>query len=121
MGGRRAGSLSNLVGSGGKVTTAKSKLSRAVSSENPDAIASAAANLVTKSDVGLEALRFSLKLTPFISDNARRLAQISLSKRDEEIRKAWSSVKKTSNIRTSPELDNSVISAALATFGKGDT
>lgn len=119
MGGRRAGSLSNLVGSGGEVTAAKSKLSRAVSSENPDAIASAAAKLITKSGVGLEALRFSLKLTPFISENARRLAKISPAKRDEEIRKAWSTVKNTSKISTSPELDNSVISAALATFGKG--
>ena len=118
MGGRRAASLTNLVGKGGKVTTAKGDLSRAVTKQDPGAIAHASARLITQSDVGLEALRYSLKLAPYISQNARRLAQLSRSKRDEEIRQVWSSIKRSNNLDTTPELDNTVISAAHATFSK---
>lgn len=118
MGGRRAGSLTKLVGKGGEVATAKGGLTRAVSTKDPDAIAEASVRLIAQSSVGLEALRYSLKLAPYISRNARRLAQLSREKRDEEIRKAWSSVKRANNLETSSELDNTVISAAHATFSK---
>ena len=118
MGGRRAGSLTNLVGKGGGVSTAKSELSRAVTKENSNAIAEASAKLITKSDVGLEALRYSLKLAPFISRNTKHLAKLSNKEQDEKIRHAWSKVKKDHDLKTSPELDSTVISAAKNTLLK---
>lgn len=116
MGGRRAGSLDNLVGVGGAVTQGKSALSRAVTSEDPHEIASASARLVAQSDIGLEALRLGLKLVPYLERNQGRLAALPKVDREEEIRRAWSSIKHEHVIDTSSEVDNAVITSAREAF-----
>lgn len=118
MGGRRAGSLTNLVGKGGKVTSSKRELSRAVAKQDPSAIAQASAKLVTNSDIGLQAIRYSLKLAPFISRNADSLVKLSQKDQEETIRHAWGKVKKDNALATTPELDSTVVSAAKNTFLK---
>ena len=119
MGGRRAGSLTNLVGSGGNVSIAKRRLTRAVTKEDPNAIAIASAQLIADSNVGLEGIRYGLKLAPYITTNASKLARLTVKDRDEKIRQVWSQIKKRENITTTREVDNVVVVAAKEAFSKG--
>jgi hypothetical protein len=118
MGGRRAGSLSNLVGSGRDVAAAKRRLSRAVTKEDPSAIAEASINLVEHSNVGIESLRLGLKLAPYVSENAAELATLSGTDREERIRAAWADIKRRENLQTPREVDSAVVNAAKAAFAK---
>ena len=118
MGGRRAADLTHIVGKAKSVTAAKRRLTDAVSGQDPSAIADASVRLVAHSQVGLKALRYGLKLSPYISEHRSELAGLSPSERSEAIRAAWGSVKKREGIRSSAELDATVISAASAAFRK---
>ena len=119
MGGRRAGNLLHLVGSGGKVTAAKRELTRAVSAADPDAIAEASTRLIASSEVGLDAFRYGLKLAPYIAENLSQLGGLADRDRIEAIRKAWGELKRRENIKASPELDSAVITAATEAFRGG--
>lgn len=118
MGGRRAGSLTSLVGSGGAVTPAKSRLTRAIKGQDPSEIATASVQLVLNSELGLGSIRLALKLVPYLQQNASELAQLSRPERDERIREAWSDVKRQANVVTSKEVDGAIIGAANAAFAK---
>jgi hypothetical protein len=112
VGGRRAGSLGKLVGTGGDVAGAKRDFSRAVSREDPEAIAGASARVIASSTEGLHALAYGLKLTQFISDQASQLKRLGPKNRDERIRRAWAEIKQRDGITTPREIDNAVVSAA---------
>lgn len=120
MGGRRAGSLKSIVGSGGNVTAAKRELSQAISTADPQAIANAAVRLVAASEIGLDAFRFGLKLAPVLAQRASALGKLDARERLEAVRQAWSEVKKRENISASPELDSAVVTAATQTFRERD-
>ena len=119
MGGRRGGSLANLVGSGRSVTGAKRNLSRAVGSSDPKAIAEASAKLLAASELGLKGLLYGLRLAPFLEENASRLSNLPRLKREEEIRGAWARIKKSQELETAKEVDSVVVNAANSAFGKG--
>lgn len=116
MGGRRPGNLRNLVGFGGAVTAAQRKLSRAVKDADPDAIAGASTRLVASSELGVSALRYGLKLAPYLDQNAKKLRSLPPRARVEEIRRAWSELKRREGIRSSPELDSVVVTSASQTM-----
>lgn len=118
MGGRRAADLTHLVGKAKTITSAKRELTSAVGGKDPKAIADASTRLVAKSQVGLTALRYGLKLSPYISENRETLFKQSVKDRSESLRRAWTSVKSKESLRTSREIDAAVISAASATFRK---
>lgn len=118
MGGRRAANLSGLVGTSKAATSAKRILTTAVSHQDPAAIAGASVRLVAASSVGLKALRYGLKLSPFISESASTLAKMGPVERSEAVRSAWSAVKSREGIRASPELDSAVVTAALSALRK---
>ena len=118
MGGRRAGNLGHLVGAGGLVTGAKRELSSAVASQDARAIANASAKLVASSDVALDALRYGLKLIPFLASNERLLASLEGRERAEAVRQAWSKVKRSEGIASTPELDSAVVTAATQSLRK---
>lgn len=114
MGGRRAADLTSLVGKARTLSAAKRNLTRAVSQKDPAAIADASARLMATSSVGLQAVRYGLKLSPYISEERALLSKMSAMERNEAIRKEWSSIKKRERIRTPPEVDSAVVSAAAA-------
>ncbi len=118
MGGRRGGSLTNLVGAGGPVTSAKGALTRAITKGEPNAIASASAKLLASSELGLEGLLYGLRITPYLEGNAERLGGLSRTDREEDIRAAWADIKKRTELQTTQEVDNVVVSAAINTLGK---
>ncbi len=120
MGGRRPGNLRNLVGIGGSVTAGQRALSRAVREADPEAIAGASTRLVASSALGVSALRYGLKLAPYLDRNAKRLKSLDPRVRVEEIRKAWSELKRREGIRSSAELDSVVITSASQTLREGD-
>ena len=114
MGGRRSGSLVNLVGKSKAISKNKGKLTKAISSRDPEAIAEASTRLITSSKVGIDSIRLSLKFLPYLEKNAKKLKKQSKKERDESIRKAWSKIKSKEGIASSRELDSAVISAAKA-------
>lgn len=112
MGGRRGGNLLHLVGTGAKVTEERRNLSRAISAEDADAIATASTRLVANSGLALDALRYGLKLAPYISAHADELARLEGRDRAEAIRHAWAEVKALEGLKTNPEIDSAVVTAA---------
>jgi hypothetical protein len=119
MGGRRAGNIRNLVGIGGAVTAGRRELSKAVREADPEAIAGASIRLVASSQLGVSALRYGLKLALFLDRNAKRLQQLEPRARVEEIRRAWSELKRREGIQSSPELDSVVVTSASQTIRGG--
>ena len=118
MGGRRAADLTHLVGKSRTTAPAKRNLTRAVSGQDPEKIVDATANLFASSSVGLKALRYGLKLTPYIRDHRKELSKLPATERSEAIRAAWSALKRKERIKAHPELDAAVVSAASSAFRK---
>jgi hypothetical protein len=116
MGGRRAGSLKNIVGSGKKVTAARREVASAIAGADPAAIAGASANLVAASNSGLDAFRLGLRLAPVLQKDAARLTALKPSEQPEAVRQHWATLKQTLNEESTPELDSAVVSAALSTL-----
>jgi hypothetical protein len=102
------------------VSAGQRALSRAVSEADPEAIAGASTRLVASSELGVSALRYGLKLAPYLNHNAKRLRTLDPRARVEEIRRAWSELKKKEGIRSSLELDSVVITSASQTLRESD-
>lgn len=60
----------------------------------------------------------SLKLAPYITANASKLAKLTVKDRDEKIRQVWSQIKNRENITTTREVDNVVVVSAKEAFSK---
>jgi hypothetical protein len=117
MGGRRARSLSEIVGTG--LGRQQAIFTRAVGQENPEGIAASSAKLIAESDKISSILYYASKLTDFILKEAKSKEDLNYVEREKLARQEWSRIKKEENIPNDPVVTEAIVSAAAKAIGRG--
>lgn len=117
MGGRRARSLVEIVGTG--LAAQRANFTRAVGRANPDAVAESSAKLLAKSDRLSDVVYYVSQLTDFVSNAVRSGQALNYQERLELARKKWSEFKRRQKVEDDPVITNAVVSALARAIGKG--
>jgi len=118
MGGRRARSLSEVVGTG--LAREKQRFEEAVSSHEPQAVAVTSARLVAKSKKAANIIYYASKLSDFIRSVVESGKDLSYSERIRLARRAWSRIKKRENLTDDPIVTQAVVRATAKAIAKGE-
>jgi len=110
MGGRRATSLVEVIGTKKSYPTLEKKLHTALSDQDPIAISDAAANLATKVLSPQDLSSYLVHLVPFIKRELARWAPAKDVRR--KVRREWSHIKKTHGIKLRSVVNDAVVQAA---------
>jgi hypothetical protein len=116
MGGRRARSLDEIVGSG---LGAQRAIGSAIRRENADDIAASSAKLVAQSDKISDILFYASKLVGFLQEAVRSEKDLTYERREQLARQAWSRLKKEENLPHDTLVTQAIVSAAVKAIGKG--
>lgn len=117
MGGRRARSLSEIVGGG--LGAQEASFTRAIGSGSAQAVASSSAKLIEKSDKVADILFYASKVAEFVSKVAASKRDLDYEQRVQLARQEWSRVKKEENLKDDPIVTNAIVSAAAKAIAKG--
>jgi len=117
VGGRRARSISEIVGTG--LSAQRGEFSRAIAAENPEAVAVSSAKLVASSDRTADILYYVSKLAGFVADIVNSGRDLGFEERVSLARKEWSRIKKKENLPDDPIVTSAVVSAVTKAIAKG--
>ena len=117
MGGRRASSLGEIVGSG--LSAQKASFARAIGHKDPESIATSSARLAAESDKISDILYYASKLADFVLKHAKSKQELDYEERIHLARQVWSRVKRKEGIEDDPIVTNAIVSAAAKAIGKG--
>ncbi len=117
MGGRRARSLTEIVGSG--LTAQRGKFAKAMSDEDPGAVAVSSAELLAKSKKTVDILFYAARLAGFVKKQVQEGKDLSYEERVALARREWSRIKKKENLEDDPIITNAIVSAVVSAIGKG--
>lgn len=118
MGGRRARSLSEIVGAG--QSAERASFTRALSEQDPEAVATSSAKLLAGSGKMAQIIYYAAKLTGFVRKTVESGKDLSYEDRVELARKEWSRVKKKQNLADDPVVTNAIVSSVAKAIGKGE-
>jgi len=119
MGGRRAKSLSEIVGTG--LGAQQASFTRAIRLQDPEGIAASSAKLVAESEKISDILYYASKLTDFVLKEAKSKQDLDYEQRIGLARKEWSRFKREEGIEDDPVVTNAIVSAVAKAIGKGRT
>lgn len=97
MGGRRARSLLEVVGTG--LTRQKHNFEQAIASKNPEAVTTTSADLMASSKRAANIIFYASKLSNFIRKVVESGKDLSYSERMSLARKEWSRIKKKKTLK----------------------
>jgi hypothetical protein len=117
MGGRRAKSLGEILGSG--MGPQQASFTRAIGKSDPESIASSSAKLVAESDKITDILYYVSKLAGFVLKEAKSKEDLNFVEREKLARREWSRIKKEEGIEDDPVVTNAIVSAVVKAIGKG--
>lgn len=117
MGGRRASSLGNIVGSG--LGPQEGSFTRALGREDPAGITASSAKLVAESDKISDILFYASKIADFVVKEAKSRRELNHEERIQLARREWSRIKKKEGIKDDPVVTDAIVFAAAKTLGKG--
>jgi hypothetical protein len=117
MGGRRARSLSEIVGTG--LSAQRASFTRALGQENPEGVAVSSAKLVAKSGKMAQIVYYAAQLSDFVRKAVEAGKDLSYEQRVELARKEWSRVKKEQQLGDDPIVTNAIVSSVARAIGKG--
>jgi len=117
MGGRRAKSLSEILGSG--MGARQASFTRAVGKGDPENIAAKSAQLAADSEKISEILYYVSKLADFVVREATSQQELNYEQRQQLARQEWSRVKKEEGIGDDPIVTDAVVTAVAKAIGKG--
>jgi hypothetical protein len=113
MGGRRARSIAEIVGAGGRVTAQAGKLSRALAREDAEEVVASSAGMVVHSKRVDDILYYASKLIPFITRNVKGRESLSYEDREKLVREEWSRIKRKEGLRHDAIVTKAIISATV--------
>jgi len=116
MGGRRARSLSEIVGTG---LRGQGGFSRALSSADPEAMAASSAKLVSESDRVTDIIYYVSKLADVVRDIVETGRDLSYDERETVARRDWSRIKDNEDLPDDPVITQAVVSAVTKALGRG--
>jgi hypothetical protein len=117
MGGRRAKSLSDIVGTG--LSAQQASFTRAVGKKDPESITTSSAKLVAKSEQISDILYYVSKLADFVVKEARSTEGLNYAERELLAKKEWSSLKRKEGLEVARVVDDAIVSAVAKAIGKG--
>jgi hypothetical protein len=117
VGGRRARSLNEIVGTG--LSSPKRKFIEAISEKSPQGVAASSANLLAKSKRTTDIIYYASLLTDFVKRKARAAEDLNYEERVALARREWSRIKKKENLEDDPVVTNTIVSAAAKAIAKG--
>jgi hypothetical protein len=118
MGGRRASSIREIVGSGSRLAPLSQKLGKALTAEDPDQVASAAANLLATGPKSTDIFFYAAQLTDFIKRTVASGKDLSYEEREALARKEWSKIKERENLPDDAIITNVIIPAAARAIAR---
>jgi hypothetical protein len=116
MGGRRASSLGEILGSG--LGPQKASFTKAIGDEDPGKIATKSAKLIAESDKISDILYYASKLADFVLKHAKGKQELNHEERLRLARREWSRIKKKEGIENDPIVTDAIVSAAAKAMGK---
>jgi hypothetical protein len=117
VGGRRARSVSEIVGGG--LSAQEGQLTRAIAEENPQGIAVSSAKLLADSKKTTDIFYYISKLTDFVKSVVESGRDLSYEERETLARKEWSRIKREEKLEDDPIVTRAVISAVAKAIAKG--
>jgi hypothetical protein len=117
MGGRRAKSLGEILGSG--MGPQQASFTRAISKSDPESIASSSAKLAAESDKISDILYYVSKLADFVLKESKSKQDLNSVEREKLARQEWSRIKKEEGIENDEVVTNAIVSAVTKAIGKG--
>lgn len=117
MGGRRARSVSEVVGEG--LRGQKSQFARALKGKDPQAIAQSSARLLAKSPKTTDILYYVSKLASFVRKQVKEGEALKYKERKRLARKEWSRIKKAEKFTDDHITTNAIIAAVAKAIGEG--
>lgn len=118
MGGRRARSIDEIVGTGRRISAHAGHLARALEGGDPGAVVESSAKIVAGSTKVDDILYYASKLIPFIRREVRSEKELTHEKRQKLARKAWSRIKRQEGLEDDPIVTRAIVSAAAKAIGK---
>ena len=92
MGGRRAKSLSEIVGTG--LSAQQGSFTRAIGKKDPESITTSSAKLVAKSETISDILYYVSKLANFVVREAQSTEDLNYAEREALAKKEWSRLRR---------------------------
>jgi hypothetical protein len=117
MGGRRATSLGEILGSG--LGPQKASFTRAIGHKDPESIATSSAKLAAESDNISDILYYASKLTAFVLEHSKSKKDLNYEERKRLAAQEWSRIKKVEGIENNPIVTRALVTAAAKAIGKG--
>ena len=117
MGGRRARSLSEIVGSG--LSSQRASFTRALGQEDPGEVAASSAKLAAKSNKIAQIIYYTAKLSDFVRRTVEEGKDLNYKEREQLARKAWSQLKKEQKLQDDPIVTSAIVSSVAKAIAKG--
>jgi hypothetical protein len=115
VGGRRARSVGEIVGSG---LSAERTFDRALESHSPVALATSSARLVAESDRVTDILFYISKLAGVVRQVVEKGEDLSYDQRHALARREWSRLKQRENLPDDPVATQTIVAAVAKAFGR---
>jgi hypothetical protein len=116
VGGRRARSLKEILGTG--LSSQRGQFTKAISEENPDALTVSSAKLLAGSKKTADILYYVSQLADFVTKTVESGRDLDYANRVALARKEWSRIKKEQNLEDDPIITQAVVSAAAKAIAK---
>jgi hypothetical protein len=116
VGGRRARSVSEIVGTG---LSSERSFDTALESRNPTALAASSARLVAESDRVTDILFYISKLAGVVRKFIEKDEDLSYDQRQALARREWSRLKQRENLPDDPVATQTIVAAIAKAFGRG--
>ncbi|MEJ0085099.1 MAG: hypothetical protein WDO72_05430 [Pseudomonadota bacterium] len=118
MGGRRASSISEIVGSNPRLAPLSRKLGKALTSEDPEKVARAAADLVATGSKSTDILYYATQMSEFIRRTVESGKDLSHNERESLAREEWSRVKAREGLPDDSIATQAIVSAATRAIAR---
>lgn len=116
MGGRRARSVGEIVGSG---LAAERAFDRALDNANPRALAASSARMVAESDRVTDIFYYVSRLATVVRRFVEEGRDLSYDERQAVARREWSRIKQQENLPDDPVATQAIVAAVAKALGRG--
>jgi len=117
MGGRRARTISSIVGVG--AAGARTQLRRALEAQDPTGVARGAARVLAETPKPADIIYYAGKLSNLVRRAVEEGKPLSRSEREKLVHTAWAEVRRAANLADDPVMTRIVVSATLDALPKG--
>ncbi len=118
MGGRRASSISEIVGRGSRLAPLSQRLGKAISAEDPQQVAETTANLLATGPKSTDILYYAAQLADFIRRVVESRKDLPYQERESLAREEWSKIKTREGLPDDPIITQAIVSAAARAIGR---